>query len=203
MCRSGGVSVTPGRVTWLHMCSGYCWPLTSVTLVTCHHTTHHMPLTAQPPEALAGPQVVAPAVRHAGEARAVHGPTHQVPARPVVAHIQLAEPALGVVVVAVAATDHVGLRPGQLWTCHMSRLSVMSRMTYLGVVTSVHPEVEWLDVSGLPVVAVNLVEPSHHMPLKLGLVLDGRHPAVGPRGGNVLTHRVPLLKQELSFSDHD
>ena len=50
--------------------------------------------------------------------------------------------------------------------------------TYLGVVTSVHPKVEWLDVSGLPVVAVNLIEPSHHVPLKLGLVLDGRHPTV-------------------------
>ena len=72
-------------------------------------------------------------------------------------------------------------------------------MSHLGVVTGVHPEVERLYVTRLPVVAVDLVEPAHDVPLELGLVLDGRHPAIGPGGSHILTHRVSLFKQEMAL----
>ena len=42
------------------------------------------------------------------------------------------------------------------------------------------------------IVSRHLVEPAHHVPLELRLVLAGRLPAVAPGGGHVLAHCVPV-----------
>ena len=49
------------------------------------------------------------------------------------------------------------------------------------------------------VVSRHLVEPAHHVPLELRLVLAGRLPAVAPGGGHVLAHRVPVWVYSIVF----
>ena len=49
------------------------------------------------------------------------------------------------------------------------------------------------------IVSRHLVEPAHHVPLELRLVLAGRLPAVAPGGGHVLAHRVPVWVYSIVF----
>ena len=119
-----------------------------------------------------------------------HGSPHKVPAWAVVADVQLAEASLLVVVERVAAAHHVGIGPDQLEV--RSGQVRDSTLSYLGVVTGVHPEVEGLNVPGPPLISGHLVKPSHHVPRELGLVLVGRHPVVAPCGGHVLPNGVPV-----------
>ena len=73
-------------------------------------------LTTKPDVSGGGGEAVAkvPAGGHAGKAHLVHGAHDQVAPGPVVADVQLAQAALGVVVVRVAAAHHVRVGPGQL-----------------------------------------------------------------------------------------
>ena len=49
------------------------------------------------------------------------------------------------------------------------------------------------------IVSHHLVEPAHHVPLELRLVLAGRLPAVAPGGGHVLAHCVPVWVYSIVF----
>ena len=75
--------------------------------------------------------------------------------------------------------------------------------TDLSVVTGVHPEVERFNVPGSPLEPRHLLEPAHHVPPELRLVLVGRHPVVAPGGGHILPHGVPVCNDFVLMLDCD
>ena len=127
---------------------------------------------------------------HPREAHLVQRSSLEVTTRTIVAHIQLRETSLWIIIEGVATTHHIGLSPHKLNTCLSVATFVMT--SNLSIVTGVHSELERINVPCSPVVFVDLIKPPLHMSLKLWLVFVGWHSVVAPGGGHILTHGIPM-----------